>query len=45
LRYEVFTVPAAIRSHARQLTTRLGVPALTAAELIATRERSRDLRV
>jgi hypothetical protein len=45
LRYEVFTVPAAIRSHARQLTARLGVPALTAEELIATRAHLRDLRL
>jgi hypothetical protein len=44
LRYEVFTVPAAIRAHARQLTARLGVPTLTAAELIAARQRLRDLR-
>jgi len=32
LRYEVFTVPAEIRSHARQLTARLGVPPLTPVE-------------
>jgi len=44
LRYEVFTVPAAIRVHARQVTARLGVPPLTAEELIATRGRLRDLR-
>lgn len=44
LRYEVFTVPAAIRAHARQVTARLGVPALTAEELIAARGRLRDLR-
>jgi hypothetical protein len=44
LRYEVFTVPAVLRSHARQLTARLGVPAVTAAELIATRDRLLDLR-
>lgn len=29
LRYEVFTVPAAICAHARQLTARLGAPPLT----------------
>lgn len=44
LRYEVFTVPAAIRVHARQVTARLGVPPLTAEELIAARGRLRDLR-
>jgi hypothetical protein len=44
LRYEVFTVPAVIRSHARQLTARLGVPPLTADELITARGRLRDLR-
>jgi hypothetical protein len=44
LRYEVFTVPAARRLHARQLTARLGVPPLTAEELIATRTRLRALR-
>jgi Transposase DDE domain group 1 len=44
LRYEVFTVPAAIRAHARQVTARLGVPPFTAEELIAARGRLRDLR-
>lgn len=44
LRYEVFTVPAEIRSHARQLTARLGVPPLTADELITARGHLRDLR-
>jgi hypothetical protein len=44
LRYEVFTVPAAIRAHARQVTARLGVPPLTAEELIAARGRLRNLR-
>ncbi len=44
LRYEVFTVPATIRAHARQVTARLGVPPLTAEELIAARGRLRDLR-
>jgi hypothetical protein len=43
LRYEVFTVPAQIHSHARQLTARLGVPALSAEELIAARGRLREL--
>lgn len=42
LRYEVFTVPAEIRSHARQLTARLGVPPLSAEELIAARGRLRE---
>jgi hypothetical protein len=44
LRYEVFTVAAEISSHARQLTARLGVPPLTAEELIAARGRLRDLQ-
>lgn len=44
LRYEVFTVPAQIHSHARQLTARLGVPALSAEELIAARGRLRELQ-
>ena len=44
LRYEVFTVPAEIRSHARQLTARLGAPPLTVEELVAARGRLRDLR-
>jgi DDE family transposase len=44
LRYEVFTIPAQISAHARQLTARLGVPALTAKELIAARGRLRDLQ-
>lgn len=44
LRYEVFTVPAAVRTHARQLTARLGVPPLTAEELVEARGRLRELR-
>jgi hypothetical protein len=44
LRYEVFTVPAEIRLHARQLTARLGAPPLTVEELIAARGHLRDLR-
>jgi hypothetical protein len=44
LRYEVFTVPAEIRSHARQLTARLGAPPLTVEELVAARGRLRNLR-
>lgn len=39
LRYELFTVPAEIHSHARQLRARLGVPALTTEELIEARRR------
>ena len=39
LRYEIFTVPAEIRTHARQLRARLGVPELTADELILARRR------
>jgi hypothetical protein len=44
LRYEVFTIPAQISSHARQLTARLGAPPLAAEELIAARGRLRDLQ-
>jgi hypothetical protein len=44
LRYEIFTVPAEIHTHARQLTARLGVPPLTVEELVAARGRLRDLR-
>lgn len=44
LRYEVFTVPAAIRSHARKMIARLGAPPLTAGELIAARGRLRELQ-
>jgi hypothetical protein len=44
LRYELFTVPAEIRSHARQLIARLGVPPLTAEELIEARGRLLRLR-
>jgi hypothetical protein len=42
LRYEVFTVPAEIRMHARQLTARLGAPPLTVDELVTARQRLRD---
>ena len=44
LRYEVFTVPAEIHTHARQVRARLGVPSLTAEELIAARGELRKLR-
>jgi len=44
LRYEVFTIPAALTAHARQLTAQLGVPPLTAEELIAARGNLRALR-
>ncbi len=44
LRYEVFTVPAEIHSHARQLRARLGVPPLTVEEFVASRGKLRDLR-
>ena len=44
LRYEVFTMSAEIRSHARQLTARLEVPPLNAEELIAARGRLRDFQ-
>lgn len=44
LRYEVFTVPAALTTHARQLTAQLGIPPLTAEELITARGKLRALR-
>lgn len=44
LRYEVFTVPAEIRTHARKLTARLGAPAPTVQEIIAARGRVLELR-
>ena len=44
LRYEVFTVPAEIHTHARQLTARLGAPPLTVDELVAARGRLRELQ-
>jgi hypothetical protein len=44
LRYEVFTIPAALTAHARQLTAQLGVPPLTAEELITARGKLRALR-
>lgn len=44
LRYEVFTVPAAIHTHARQLTARLGAPPVTVQELVAARGRLRELQ-
>jgi Transposase DDE domain group 1 len=44
LRYEVFTLPAEIHTHARQLTARLGVPPLTVDALVATWGELRDLR-
>ena len=44
LRYEVFTVPAEIHTHARQLTARLGAPPLTVDELVTARQRFRELQ-
>jgi hypothetical protein len=44
LRYEGFTLPAALTAHARQLTAQLGVPPLTAEDLIAARGKLRALR-
>jgi hypothetical protein len=44
LRFEVFTAPARLRRHARQLVAQLGVPELTARELITARERLLALR-
>jgi hypothetical protein len=39
LRYEVFSMAAEIRTHARELTARLGVPQLTVDEMVASRGR------
>lgn len=44
LRYEVFTVPAEIHTHGRQLTARLGAPPLTVDELVTARGRLRELK-
>jgi DDE family transposase len=44
LRYELFTLPAALTTHARQLTAQLGVPPFTAAELITARGKLQALR-
>ena len=39
IRYELFTVPAQIRSHARELQARLGLPPLATDELKTARRR------
>lgn len=44
LRYEVFTIPAEIHSHARQVTASLGAPSLNVDELIVARGRLRTLQ-
>lgn len=44
LRYEVFTVPAQIHSHARRLRAQLAAPPLTVDELVAARIRLRELQ-
>jgi hypothetical protein len=43
LRYEVFSMAAEIRTHARELTARLGVPELTVEEMVASRGRLLEL--
>jgi hypothetical protein len=43
LRYEIFSVAASIREHARELTARLGVPALTVDELVSARQKLLEL--
>lgn len=43
LRYEVFSLPALVTEHARQLTAQLGIAALSADELIVARGRLRAL--
>jgi hypothetical protein len=44
LRYEIFTVPAEIHRHARQLRARLGVSELAAEEILAARHHLLDLQ-
>ena len=44
LRYELFAVPAVLRSHARHLTAQVGALPLTVDELVVARGRLRDLR-
>lgn len=44
LRFEVFTVPAKLGRHARQLTAHLGAPPLTVDELVAARGRLLELQ-
>ena len=44
LRYELFTLPAEISTHARQLTARLGAAALTVDEVVGARGQLRDFR-
>jgi hypothetical protein len=39
LRFEIFSVPAVLRTHARELTARLGAPPLTVEELVGARQR------
>ena len=43
LRYEIFSMAASIREHARELTARLGVPSLTVDELVFARQRLLEL--
>lgn len=45
LRYEVFTVPAEIHQHARQLRARLGIGELAAEEIIAARQHLLELQL
>jgi hypothetical protein len=44
LRYEVFSVPAQIRDHARTVTASLGAPQMTVAEILTARDRLVALR-
>ncbi len=43
LRYEIFSMAASIREHARELTARLGVPPLTVDELVCARQKLLEL--
>lgn len=45
LRYEVFSLPAVVTEHARQLTAQLGAATLSIDELIVARGRLRDLHL
>lgn len=43
LRYEIFSMAATIRQHARELTARLGAPPLTVDELVSARRKLLEL--
>lgn len=45
LRYEIFTVPAEIHRHARQLRARLGMPEIAAEEILTARRQLLELQL